>query len=112
VLRQFARVLASTVRDADVAGRWGGEEFLLVLPGTDSAGAALLAERIRAHLAQGSLLTPEGVPIRVTASFGVAAYEEGQDVETIVATADSALYEAKRAGKNRVERAPVVSGHP
>jgi diguanylate cyclase (GGDEF)-like protein len=112
VLRQFARVLASTVRDADVAGRWGGEEFLLVLPGTDSAGAALLAERIRAHLAQGSLLTPEGVPIRVTASFGVAAYEEGQDVETLVATADSALYEAKRAGKNRVERAPVVSGHP
>jgi len=112
VLREFARVLGATVRDADVAGRWGGEEFLLVLPGTDSAGAALLAERIRAHLAEGSLLTPEGVPVRVTASFGVAAYEEGQNLETLVATADSALYEAKRAGKNRVERAPVVSSYP
>jgi diguanylate cyclase (GGDEF)-like protein len=112
VLREFARVLAATVRDADVAGRWGGEEFLLVLPGTDAAGAALLAERIRAHLAHGSLLTPEGVPVRVTASFGVAALEPGQDLETLVATADSALYEAKRGGKNRVERAPVVSSHP
>jgi diguanylate cyclase (GGDEF)-like protein len=112
VLREFARVLGATVRDADVAGRWGGEEFLLVLPGTDSAGAALLAERIRAHLAERSLLTPEGVPVRVTASFGIAAYEPGQALETLVATADSALYEAKRGGKNRVERAPVVSSHP
>jgi diguanylate cyclase (GGDEF)-like protein len=112
VLREFARVLARTVRDADVAGRWGGEEFMLVLPGTDAAGAALLAERIRAHVAEGSLLTPEGVPVRVTASFGVAAYEPGRSLETLVATADLALYEAKRGGKNRIERAPAVSSRP
>jgi diguanylate cyclase (GGDEF)-like protein len=112
VLRAFARIAAGSIRDVDVAGRWGGEEFLLVLPGTDAAGAALLAERIRAEVDGGSILTAEGVPIRVTASFGVAAYEEGQDLETLVATADAALYEAKRGGKNRVEWAPVVSSRP
>jgi diguanylate cyclase (GGDEF)-like protein len=112
VLRAFAEVIGASMREADVAGRWGGEEFLLVLPGTDAAGAALLAERIRAHLAEGSLLTPEGVPVRVTASFGVASYEEGPDRETLVAAADAALYEAKRTGKNRVERAPYVSSRP
>jgi diguanylate cyclase (GGDEF)-like protein len=112
VLRAFARTVSASMRDADVAGRWGGEEFLLVLSGTDGAGAAQLAERIRAHVAEGSLLTPEGIPVRVTASFGVAHYEEGQTLETLVATADAALYEAKRGGKNRVERAPLVSSRP
>jgi diguanylate cyclase (GGDEF)-like protein len=112
VLRAFARTVLASMRDADVAGRWGGEEFLLVLSGTDGAGAAQLAERIRAQVAEGSLLTPEGVPVRVTASFGVAHYEEGQNLETLVAMADAALYEAKRGGKNRVERAPLVSTRP
>jgi diguanylate cyclase (GGDEF)-like protein len=112
VLRAFARTVLASMRDSDVAGRWGGEEFLLVLSGTDGAGAGQLAERIRAQVAEGSLLTPEGVPVRVTASFGVAPYEEGQNLETLVATADAALYEAKRGGKNRVERAPLVSSRP
>jgi diguanylate cyclase (GGDEF)-like protein len=112
VLRAFAHSVLGSMRDVDVAGRWGGEEFLLVLPGTDGAGAAHLAERIRAQVAEGSLLTPEGVPVRVTASFGVAPYEEGQNLETLVAMADAALYEAKRGGKNRVERAPLVSSRP
>jgi diguanylate cyclase (GGDEF)-like protein len=112
VLRAFARTVSASMREVDVAGRWGGEEFLLVLPGTDGAGAAQLAERIRAQVAEGSLLTPEGAPVRVTASFGVAPYEEGQNLETLVATADAALYEAKRGGKNRVERAPLVSTRP
>ena len=109
-LREFARVLADSVRDVDVAGRWGGEEFLLVLPGTDASGAARLAERIRAHLERTTLLTPDGVPIVITASFGVAAYDVGASLDSLVAAADSALYEAKRAGKNRVERASAVVG--
>ena len=72
VLREFARLLERSVRDVDVASRWGGEEFLLVLPGTDADGAVQLAQRIRDYLEDRTLLTPEGVPVRVTASFGVA----------------------------------------
>jgi diguanylate cyclase (GGDEF)-like protein len=106
VLREFSRVLESSVRDVDVAGRWGGEEFLLVLTGTDARGAVRLAERVRNYLEGRTLLTPEGVPVRITASFGVAEYEGGWDVEELVAAADAALYEAKRSGKNRVRQAP------
>ena len=105
VLREFSRLLENSVRDVDVAGRWGGEEFLIVLPGTDRAGAVRLAERVRQYLEDRTLLTPEGVPVRITASFGAAEHEPGWDVETLVAAADEALYEAKRTGKNRVRHA-------
>ena len=67
---EFARILERSVRDVDLAGRWGGEEFMLVLPGTDAAGAVRLAERIRDYVEGRTLVTPEGVPVRVTASFG------------------------------------------
>ena len=73
VLREFGLLLQETVRDVDIAGRWGGEEFVLVLPGTDLAGGAQLAERIRGLLAGRTLLAVDGSPIPVTASFGVAA---------------------------------------
>jgi diguanylate cyclase (GGDEF)-like protein len=109
VLCEFARLLESSVRDVDVAGRWGGEEFLLILPGTDAEGAVRLAGRIRALLEDRTMVTPEGVPVRITSSFGVAAYEEGTSAEELVAAADAALYEAKRTGKNRVARAPGAS---
>jgi diguanylate cyclase (GGDEF)-like protein len=105
VLREFARILERSVRDVDVAGRWGGEEFLLVLPGTDGEGAVRLAQRIRDYLEGRTLSTPEGVPVRITASFGVAEHRQHLEPEELVAAADSALYEAKRAGKNRVSLA-------
>ena len=112
VLREFARVVEGATRESDVAGRWGGEEFLLVLPGSDAAGAEQLAERIRSHLEDRTLVTPEGVPVRVTASFGVAGLDDGHDEAGLVAAADAALYEAKRAGKNRVQRASAVVTGP
>jgi diguanylate cyclase (GGDEF)-like protein len=103
VLRVFAEVLRETLRESDVAGRWGGEEFLLLLPGADEEGAAQLAERVRVELAGRSI---PGVPgLRVTASFGVAQYAGEATTEQLVAAADDALYRAKRAGKDRVERA-------
>ena len=106
VLRRFARLLEASVRDVDTAARWGGEEFLLILPGTDAEGATQLAERIRTRLEETTLLTPEGIPIRATASFGVAAAGEDEvSAERLVAAADAALYAAKRAGRNRVEEA-------
>jgi diguanylate cyclase (GGDEF)-like protein len=105
VLRAFACLLQESVRDVDVAARWGGEEFLLVLPGTDASGAARLADRVRTSLERTGLLTPEGRPVVVTASFGVAAGESGDTPADMVADADAALYNAKRGGKNRVELA-------
>jgi two-component system, cell cycle response regulator len=106
VLREFARLLEENVRDVDLAGRWGGEEFLLVLPGTDLAGAARVAERVRRALTARTLLSVDGEPVPVKASFGVAAYPHGRSPAELFAAADIALYEAKRAGKNRVEIAP------
>ncbi|MEX2211554.1 MAG: GGDEF domain-containing protein [Gaiellaceae bacterium] len=102
VLREFAAVLEATVREIDEAARWGGEEFCLVLPGTDAAGAAALAERVRVAGAARTILTPEGAAVQVTASFGVAANPPYATAEELVAAADAALYEAKRAGKDCV----------
>ena len=103
VLRAFADVLRETVRESDVAGRWGGEEFLLLLPGADLDGAMQLAERVRIGLAARSIPSVPG--LRVTASFGVAEYAGEANSEQLLAAADGALYRAKRAGKDRVERA-------
>jgi diguanylate cyclase (GGDEF)-like protein len=105
VLRAFARTLADTVREIDVAGRWGGEEFALILPGTDAAGGAALAERARQAIEAQELHAPNGDVIPVTSSFGVASFPASDSVDALVAAADAALYRAKREGKNRVVNA-------
>ncbi len=107
VLRVFAEVLRETLRESDVAGRWGGEEFLLLLPGADEEGAAQLADRVRSGLAARSI--PDAPGLRVTASFGVAEYAGETKTEQLIAAADSALYRAKRAGRDRVEPAARAS---
>ncbi len=114
VLAQVAAVLREVSRELDTAARYGGEELAVVLPQTDAAGAESLAERMRAAI--------ESLPVRrvdgqgslsVTASFGVAAVpESGFDRADLIAAADSALYAAKRAGKNRVERAGMALAEP
>jgi diguanylate cyclase (GGDEF)-like protein len=108
VLREFAEVLRATLRDSDIAGRWGGEEFLLLLPGADAVGGAQLADRVRSSLAERSFLGNDGAVVSVTCSFGVAQHEAGGDERDLFAAADRALYRAKREGKNRVELAARV----
>jgi diguanylate cyclase (GGDEF)-like protein len=110
VLRTFAGALRATLRDSDLAGRWGGEEFLLLLPGADAAGGAQLADRVREAFLEHAFPGREGTPVRVTCSFGVAQHRAGDDERDLFAAADRALYRAKRAGKNRVElEAPIRS---
>jgi diguanylate cyclase (GGDEF)-like protein len=112
VLREFAALLQDMVRDVDLAGRWGGEEFILVLPGTDLTGGAQVAERIRVALAGRIVLSASGTPMPVTASFGVAATPPASTASELFAAADAALYEAKRSGKNRVQTAGTPVTHP
>jgi two-component system cell cycle response regulator len=105
VLREVAELLISGVRGGDFVGRFGGEEFLVVLPETDDDGAASFAERIRerveAHLFAGRDGAP---PLHMTASIGVATFPAAliESVEDLFARADAALYRAKAEGRNRV----------
>jgi diguanylate cyclase len=108
VLRQVARVFAESIRELDLAGRYGGEEIALVLPGTQLMGGRRLADRIRQSIEALDITAPSGDPVPVTASFGVAAFPTYESVEVLVAAADKSLYDAKQNGKNRVETATAA----
>jgi diguanylate cyclase (GGDEF)-like protein len=100
VLAAVGAVLGSRLRDGDFGGRYGGEEFIVLLPSTDRAGAVAVAESLRAELER---LNVAGVTRSVTGSFGVAVLpEDGAEGEQLVRQADHALYAAKAAGRNRV----------
>ncbi|QDQ29076.1 sensor domain-containing diguanylate cyclase [Chitinimonas arctica] len=107
VLLNTGKTILQTLRETDSAGRYGGEEFCLLLPATNLDGAATVAEILRGRLA-GHPREPGSAPSHVTASFGVSATEAGETARAAVLleTADRALYRAKAAGRNRVELAP------
>ncbi|MCC5949290.1 MAG: diguanylate cyclase [Nitriliruptoraceae bacterium] len=102
VLQQVAATLAPELRETDSLGRWGGEEFVVLAPGTDLAAAQRLAERSREVVARRRFMV-DGVDVPVTVSVGVATSRVGDDARSLVKRADDALYAAKRAGRNRVE---------
>lgn len=115
VLKMLAARIQNAARGLDTVGRYGGEEFIVVLEQTDLEGARALAERMRAAIAADPICV-DGVTIAMTASFGVAEMRDGDDAESLATRADRALYEAKATGRNRVvteldDRASGAAGH-
>ena len=105
VLKQLASILKDEAREIDRVGRYGGEEFMLLLPGTVLDAAVTFAERVRKHVERHTFTFPGGSTKR-TASFGVAGWPHPKitDSDTLVRMADDALYVAKETGRNRVIR--------
>jgi diguanylate cyclase (GGDEF)-like protein len=105
VLKQFAQILREDVREIDRVGRYGGEEFMMLLPGTVLDAGVRFAERVRKHVASHTF-TFEGVSIQRTASFGVSAWPHPRiaNCDDLVRAADAALYVAKETGRNRTVR--------
>ena len=99
LLSAFANIVRSCLREADQFGRWGGEEFVVLLAASDAAAAATIGERIRRAVAASAF--SDG--LHVTASLGVAEYQVNESLEDWIGRADDALYAAKAAGRNRVE---------
>jgi diguanylate cyclase (GGDEF)-like protein len=111
VLTSLARTARGVLRDSDMAGRLGGEEFGLLLPHADDALARGIAERLRQAIAAVAAPLPGGGELHFTVSVGAATLEPGDaDLAALLARADAAMYQAKRAGRNGVSAAPVRRG--
>ncbi len=106
VLEQLADILRESAREIDRLGRYGGEEFMALLPGTSIEDAEVFVERVRHEVARRPFNIGKGEPLRMTLSAGIATYPHSaiNDPETLVRLADEALYAAKAAGRNRVVR--------
>ncbi len=104
-LRELADCIRGRLRAQDMAGRWGGEEFLVVLPDTDADGAAILAEQLRQTVEQSHFEATDGRPMQFTISIGLHTrrISPAEGVDDMVGTADRAMYLAKQKGRNRVE---------
>ncbi|HSF25439.1 MAG TPA: sensor domain-containing diguanylate cyclase [Blastocatellia bacterium] len=110
-LTEVAEVITSSVRDSDFVARFGGDEFVLMLPETGAKAALQMAERVRAHINSYRFSGGIGATIHLTASFGVASFpEHAAEVEKLIELADSAMYEAKEQNKNNVRLA--ATSHP
>jgi len=115
VLKEIANTLNTMLRDYDLAGRFGGEEFSLLLPQTRAVDAFRIAERVRAGIAGLSLIAPGatgGERVHVTVSIGVAALDSGSKrvLSELVAAADAALYRAKAGGRDQVQMISTTRG--
>ena len=100
ILIQLTSEIGVNLRKVDIFGRWGGEEFLIICPHTPCDNAAQIADKLRAHIEKVSFDKIN----KMTCSFGIAEYREGDSMDSLFQRADKALYQAKRSGKNRVER--------
>jgi diguanylate cyclase (GGDEF)-like protein len=105
VLQKIAQVCQQTVREVDIVGRLGGEEFVLLLPNTGKIEAVEAAERLRLAINNGVVMSNRGEPLHFSASFGVVTLKNGSEtshIDELLIRADSAMYRAKENGRNRV----------
>ena len=110
VLSTFAQLVREELPERGMAGRLGGDEFCILLPGFTAAQAGQAMERLRVRLESMLFAQRDGVPLHVTATFGIAAMEGHRDEASLMDAADHALYEGKRAGRNRVAGMPPRKG--
>lgn len=103
VLKYLTRLLANQLRQSDVVGRYGGEEFLIIMPETIKEDAYAVLERLRSRIASEKIVLPGGEAVTITASFGGATFpEDGDSSDDLLVRADERMYRAKREGKNKV----------
>ena len=107
-LRLVGDVVRTGIRRIDTGARFGGDEFVVLLPETDPTGGWVLAEKIRQGVAEAELAV-DGVPIPTSVSVGIVTYpQDGQTVRALLECADAAMYRSKRAGRDRVSGVPVM----
>ena len=99
VLTEIAKLMKETVRAQDILGRWGGEEFILVFPETDSVGGDIISERVRSIIEHHNF-NFKGVSVSVTITTGLAEFKQGEVLDETIKRADNALYKGKNCGKN------------
>lgn len=107
LLFQFAQLLQEVSRDTDHVGRWGGEEFVVIIPNTNLSSAVLMAEKLRETIECFSFSAVG----RITVSIGLATYRNGMNQDDLFSVADAALYRAKAQGRNRVEVGDIRDNH-
>ena len=112
VLRQIADTMTAVLREYDVAGRFGGEEFVMLLPQTRAPDAFKIADRVRARIGRMPIVTSSGEKVSVTVSIGVAALDDGssRELTDLLAAADAALYRAKASGRDQVQMISTSRG--
>jgi diguanylate cyclase (GGDEF)-like protein len=103
VLEKVAALIRGNIRDTDIAGRYGGEEFIIILPQTTLSSAWVVAERLRSIIEQAEMKDPAGNVFAITVSQGLAGWERGEDAHSLISRSDEALYKAKEKGRNRVQ---------
>ena len=97
ILKEVSKIILQNIRKTDIFGRWGGEEFIIILPFTDLENALILAEKLRKKIEEHDF---DG--INITISFGVTELKIDDNADTLINRADEALYKAKNKGRNRV----------
>jgi len=106
VLEKIATLIRRNIRDTDVAGRYGGEEFIILLPLADLSSALVVAERIRSVIESADMKDSGGNVFAVTVSQGLSSWEPDEDAHSLISRTDEALYKAKENGRNRVQISP------
>ena len=102
LLIRIASTIVSSIRKQDIVGRWGGEEFLLLLPETNLEGGRITAEKVRRRIEQNDFIYNDNI-VPITITFGVSEYSNNKGVELCIKEADTALYKGKSTGRNRVD---------